>query len=228
MDIQELKSIWTKIVDDEGAKYQLDQKAMEQLVTKKSNYLLERIQKELNLKRWASGIIGTLTIIVSFVYLLIDSDQEFLFSGIITREEMCIITFLMGLIIIGLFFTVRSSYKEIGLLQKSSENLKRTLQKTSAILKRIMRFGIYSDTFGVPFFAGWLLYRRLFGEDSFTIDIRWLYILITIIVTGVLTFHLNKFFKHKKFGPYLNSIQNCIDDLDYMKEESTESTESAD
>ncbi len=225
MEIQELKSIWTKIVDNEGAKYQLDQKAMEQLVTKKSNYLLERIQKELNLKRWASGIIGILTVILSFVYLFLDEDQDFILSSIIQKWEMFTITFLMGLIILVLFFNVRSSYKEIGLLQQSSENLKSTLRRTSTILKRIMRFGIYSDTFGGPFFAGWLLYRRLFGVESFTVDIRWVYIFMAMIIIGILTFHLNKFFKHRKFDPYLNSLQGCIDDLDYMEEEVIETTD---
>jgi len=219
MDIQELKSIWTKIVDEEGAKYQLDQRAMEELVTKKSKNLIGIIKKNLNLKRWYLGIIGISTTMLSLVYVWVVDDDDYLFSSIISSEEMGVITFLLGIIILALFSNVLISYKKIVRHEKSSENLKTTLESTVSLLKKIISLGIYSDTFGVPFFAGWLLYRKLFKEDTFTFDIRMLYLVLSTVAIGFFSFYLNKYVKAKKFGPYLTSLQNCIEDINYMEDD---------
>ena len=86
MDLTDLKNIWTEVIEKDKSVYSFSEKDIEKVIFKKSKTLFSKIINELRPKRWLMGIIGVLTVVLSSVYLL-DTDDDYLFSDVFSRNE---------------------------------------------------------------------------------------------------------------------------------------------
>lgn len=219
MELQDLKSIWTKVVDTEKTTYQIDQSDVQIIIKKKSNILISKIKRELQFKRWLLGIIGSLTTILAPLFYYKDT-ADFFLDSILSRLEMSIILFTMGIILLIVFTNVFISYRKITDFQKTSGNLKITLQETIKILNRIIKFGIYSDALGVPFIVTWIFYRKLYEDEAFNFDLRFLYLGCTAIIVFIIKYYIGTYLQTRKYNPYINSLKTCLEDIDFIKTDS--------
>lgn len=218
MELQDLKSIWTKVVDAESTKYEIDQDGVQALIKKQSNITISKIKRELQFKRWFFGIIGILTPFLSFIFYY-DNDPTYFLDDYLTKFEVSLLLFLMGIIILIAFINIMVSYYTIEKFQKSSDNLKITLRETVKILGRVIKFGIYSDAIGVPVFATWILYRVLFKDETFILDMRVFYLVITAVILFIIKYKVGEFLQNRKYSPYIKSLQRSLDDIDLVEKE---------
>ncbi|AXT20839.1 hypothetical protein D7030_11240 [Flavobacteriaceae bacterium AU392] len=218
MELQDLKSIWTKVVDAESIKYEIDRNGVQALIKKQSNITISKIKRELQFKRWFFGFIGILTPFLALVFYY-DNDSTYFLDDYLTKFEVSLLLFLMGIIILIAFINIIVSYRTIGKFQKSSDNLKTTLQEVIKILGRVIKFGIYSDAIGVPVFATWILYRILFKSEIFIFDIRVFYLAITAIILFIIKYNIGKFLQNRKYNPYIKSLQRSLNDIDLIEKE---------
>lgn len=220
MELTDLKSIWKKVVDEQGAKYQLDEQHVRSVIHKKSNATISKVKRELRLKGWMSGAVGILTIILAPVFLFENNDHNYPLDTIFSRLEMSTIMLFVGIILLALFINIIISYKKITTFQRTSDNLKLTIRATIELLKRIVKLGIFSEVISVPFVVTWIAYKKLFQDDGLILDIRLLYLSLIALTVIVLKYHLIKYFQNRKFGPYIDSLQECLDDIDYLEKDS--------
>ncbi len=218
MEIHDLKSIWTKVVDSEHTKYQVDQDKVQQLIHKKSNTTIDMIKRKLIRKQWLLGIIGSVTVLLAPVFYY-DTDSSYFLDSILSKFEMSLIYFLMGVIIIIAFINAHRCYRKIVDYQKMSDNLKTTLEQTINILNKIMKHGVYSDAIGIPIFGTWILYRSLFKEASFAFDHRILLLILFAIGLFILKKYIGTYLQNKKFRPFINTLEKCISDIEYIEKD---------
>ncbi len=216
MELEELKSVWVKVINKECIKYEFSQNKAKEMIQKKSNTLLTKLENQLRYKRWFCFIIGGITIPISSIYLFIKDDSNYLFENIFSPIEMFSIILILGLALIFLGINISLNYKKIIALKTTSENLKVTLKRVSHILKAIMKTTVYYDTIIVPFISFLVLYRIFFNEESFLFDIRILYILLGTLITFLFIRYVSKRQQETRFGPFVKNLEACILDMDVL------------
>jgi len=216
MELQDLKLIWTKVVDEEHIKYELDRKKVQEMIHEKSNTILAKVEYRLKYKRWFCGIIGGFTILLSPTYLLLNKDTNPLFGNVLSKVELFSITLLMGLALMFLCIKISLDYKKIVAQKTASENLNTTLNKVSDILKNIMKTTIFLDTIIVPLVTFLILYRILFEESSFVFDSRVLYILLGTAIAFLFIRYVSKRQQEDRFGAFIKNLNECIADMDVL------------
>lgn len=216
MEIQDLKSIWTKVVDAESTKYQLDQNKMHQLIHKKSNTTLSKVKQDLAKKRWFFAIFGGFAIIASPINLLLNKDSSYFLDSVLSTLEMSGIMFLLGLTLIILLVNTIHRYKKLINYEKASEQLKPSLKNALSIIENIKRTHTYFNVIIISFLASVGLYRFLFESDHFVVDIRVIYIIVGTAIVAFFMKRLSDYSEGRQFDPFIKDLKDCISDIETL------------
>lgn len=216
MELNDIKDIWTRVVEEDHVKYTIAKKDIRAILRRKSKGLLSEISRELKIKRWFLGGIGLLSIVLSFVHLW-DTDGDSIFYKVFSNSEMFALTLSLGVLILVLFINVVYSYREIKAYQQASASLRNTLETSIKLLRRIQFMAIYSDSFAVPILVAWYVYRKLFDQTFVFWDQRTLLVFLSGLGSFALIFLYSRFRQRKKFGSYIQQLQQLINDLEAIK-----------
>ncbi len=216
MELQELKSVWTKVVDEEHTKYEFDQNKVQKMIQKKSNTILAKIERQLKYKRRFCGIIGSFAILLSPVHFFSKEGSINIFGNVLSSLEIFSITLLFGLALIILYIHLNLSYKKIKTQRVTSESLKITLKKVNNLLNRVMNLTIILDTTIVPCVAFLILYRLFFKDQFFVFDGRVLYIVLGTTITFLFIRYVSKRQQEERLGAFINNLKDCISDIDAL------------
>ena len=217
MDLNDLKSVWTKIVDEERIKYEFDQNKVQEIIYKKSNTILAKVERKLKYKRQFCGIIGGFTIILSPIYLFQKEGDINIFGNVLSNIELFSITSIMGLALIFLCINLNINYKKIKMLRATSGGLKITLKKVSTLLNKIMKLTIILDTTIVPLIAFLVLYKLLFKNQSFVFDSRVVFIVLGVAIIFLFIRKVSKRQQQERLGAFVNNLEDCILDIDALE-----------
>ncbi|MDO1501916.1 hypothetical protein Q2T40_17415 [Winogradskyella maritima] len=216
MELLELKSVWTKVVDNDQTLYTVAEQDIKEIISNKSNALFSKIIRELKPKRWFMGVIGVLTLLSSSVYLFSD-DNNHIFDDIFSKEEMGFFAFTLGIVILILFVNIVRSYNQFKAFEESAPNLKMALYDSISLLRRIQKLAIFSDSVTAPIVIGWYTYRKFFKEDVFFWDKRVFYIILSIVISLVLFYLFSRAMQHRKFGKYIEQATQNLSDLEALE-----------
>jgi len=185
MELQELKSVWTKVIDEERIKYEFDQNKVQEMIHQKSNTILAKVERKLKYKRLFCGVIGSFAMLLSPVYLFLKEGDINLFGNVLSNIELFSITFLLGVALFILCVNFHIIYKKVRRQRTTSEGLKITLKKVNDLLNGIMKLTIVLDATFMPLIAFLVLYRLFFKDQSFQFDIRIIYTLLATVLTFI-------------------------------------------
>lgn len=216
MELNELKNIWTKVIEKDMSLYSFSEEDVKEVIFKKSKTLFSKIIGELRPKRWLMGIIGTLTVVLSGVYL-IETDENYILSSVFSRNEMTLFTFLLGLVILILFINIERSYRKVKTFEESSPDLKSALGTSIDLLRGIQKLAIFSDVSIVPIIIGLFTFRKLYGNQPFSWDERASYVAVSIFLSFSCLFLLSRAMKKRKFGEYIRQAEQHLSDLETLE-----------
>ncbi|WP_394746901.1 hypothetical protein [Spongiimicrobium salis] len=216
MELQELKSVWTKVVNEEHIKYEFNQDKVQEMIHQKSNTVLAKVERKLKYKRWFSGITGGLAILLSPAYLFLKEDSNYILNHLLSTLEIFGIMLLLGISLIFLCILLDVNYKKVKRQRTTSDGLKVTLKKVKDLLKRIMNFTIILDVTVVPLIAFLVLYRIFFGDQAFLLDSRVLYIVLGTVITFLCIRNVSKRQQEQRFGSFVKNLEDCISDMDAL------------
>lgn len=215
MDLIDLKNIWIEVIEKDKSVYSFTEKDIEKVILKKSKTLFSKIINELRPKRWLMGIIGILTVVLSGVYLM-DTDDDYLFSDVFSRNEMTLFTLLLGLVILVLFINIERSYRKFKKFEESSPDLKSSLKTTIYLLRGIQKLAIFSDVSIVPIIIGYFTFRKLYA-GQFVWDERVGYVVLSIVLSFIFLLLLSRAMQKRKFGKYIRLAEQHLADLEVIE-----------
>ncbi|PHN03471.1 hypothetical protein [Flavilitoribacter nigricans] len=218
MELAELQSAWNLVNVDVQRKDILDEQAVRTRIRRSSGTELAGIKRALQFKFLIGTTVAVIAIGASLGSALAPREfhpLDFLFSA---RETTLFYGTLSVSLCCMLFFNHRA-YRFIGALERSTEDVKTSLERFIQVMERAMRFNIYSDTFMSPVFFTWFYYAYAFREHDLDWDIRGLLLVLLPVLVGVFSFFFQKYMQHLKFGRYLDRLKYYLQSLDAKKED---------
>ncbi len=220
MDLIDLKNIWTEVIEEDKSFYSISEEDIKKVISKKSKTLFSKIIGELRPKRWFMGIIGSLTVVLSSVYL-IGSGENYLLSDVFSRYEMTLFTFLLGIVILILFINIERSYRKFKTFQESAPDLKSALDTSVILLRGIQKLAIFSDVSTLPIIIGLFTFRKQYGDEPFVWDERVGYVALSILLSFLFLFLLSRTMQKRKFGKYIQQAEQHLAALEVIQKDNS-------
>ncbi len=212
MEIIEIKSAWTLLQREVIINDKVNESEIFNSVHGKSKSEISKIKRGLHLKL----IIASLSVIVATGLVIASftdpsfNPLDFYFSPIESAIFFLVMAILVGLM---LFFNYQA-YRQIEGIQNSSLNLMENLKSFINAMQKAIAFNIYSDTLMTPVIFAWVYYAYAFKESSLGFDLRTVLLFILPILIGILSYFIQRFIQHLKFGNYLSRLIAYLDSLE--------------
>ena len=223
MEINDLKTIWKKANDQNRSGYWVSDLDIKALIKKKSKAAIADVERQLKQKILMSSIVGLIAFAIGLGSLLnFDSGDGFLFVDGMTSVEYGIMMIVMSASIITISIHARIRYKQVRNYAESANSLKLTLVTTKSIFKKVISFGIWSDTLITPLVMTFIVTMKLYKDVPFAFDERIIYLLVVAALSVLIFSRLGKYLMNRKFGPFLNAINDRLGELEGMEIETEE------
>ncbi|HKL90156.1 MAG TPA: hypothetical protein VJ880_03130 [Allomuricauda sp.] len=213
MELLELKSVWSAVVDETISREKIDEDVVEKSIKKDSKSVLAKIKRVMYLK----FLLGGLSLIVCGVMLtgsFIKPESFTFYEAIFDLADnqiflTTVIAFLSGM----LSWNFRA-FREIKRFETRATSVKESLQRFIGIMGRTIKLNVYSGAAFNAMVLAWICYlannKTGFVQGTFQI------VGIVILALGlgaVVFYYLSRYEQMIKFGNYLNQLKSNLDDL---------------
>jgi len=216
MELEALKTIWVKVSEEHQKSYSVNEGLIQSMIKQKSNIEIAEIQRTMRTKIVFASLIVLVGIFI--VWSMVNIEDFVVFEQFLSKREGIVVwSFCTILIaIVALFMTY--SYRRISQLLSYSLGVKTTLEQTLKIMKEVFLVGTLSDAVGSPIIMVWVAYVQIYEEQNFVPDQRVWFLLAFGLGMGLLAYFLNRRVQRNKFGSYLNSLKDCLRDLENLED----------
>ncbi len=219
MELDELRDIWNETAQKHSERYWINASVVKGMIEQRSHTTVANIKRTLLFKIRMAGFTGLVSLVMAGFHLFNPLQTPLFLEQMLTLNEAGIINLVLGALLIGIAYSNYQNYLRIVRFDKSAEPLQLTLVAIREIIQRIMKLVIYSDLIFSPLIVGFISYLSLFQRDGFLLDHRIAYLLLAVTVTGILSYVINRWFLKRKFSRDLNRINECLNELDTLDQE---------
>lgn len=211
MDIIELKSAWNLLQQDIISKDRVEENKITHSIHSKSKSEISKIKNSLHFKFVVASLSIVLAISLAIATILKPNINplDFVFSPF----ESVLFFIIMGLAIAVMVFFNYKAYIQIRDIQQSDLNLKDNLTSFVNAMKKAIALNIFSDAFMTPIVFAWFYYAYAFKNHTLSFDLRTALLFILPILIGVLSYYVQRFMQHLKFGKYLSRLSEYLKSL---------------
>jgi len=218
MEINDLKTIWKKANDQDRSGYWVSDRDVKALIKKKSKAAIADVERQLKQKILMSSVVGLIALAIGIVNLFnFSSGHVFLSVKGMTPGEYGAMMIVMSASIITISVHARIRYKQVCSYVESANSLKTALVTTRNIFKKVISFGIWSDTLITPLVVTFIVILKLYKEVPFAFDERIIYLLVAASVSAFIFSRLGKYLMNRRFGRFVNAINDRLEELDGME-----------
>ena len=211
MDIIELKSAWNLLQQDIVNNDRVEENKIMTSIHSKSKSEISKIKNSLHFK----FIVASLSIVVAISLAIATilnptiNPLDFVFSPL----ESVLFFIIMALSVAIMVLLNYKAYIQIRDIQQSDLNLKDNLTSFIHAMKKAISFNIFSDAFMTPVVFAWLYYAYAFKNHPLAFDLRTALLFVLPILVSVLSYFVQRFMQHLKFGKYLNRLNDYLKSL---------------
>ncbi len=211
MELIELKSAWELLQEDIVNKDIVEKETIERSIHSKSRSEISKIKRWLHVKFVIASLslVGAVGLAIVSVVNKTVNPLEFIFSP----AESVIFYLIMAVAISVMAYFNYQAYSQIQAVQFSSYNLKENLACFIDAMKKAIAFNIYSDAFITPVILTWVYYAYAFRTHHPGFDLRTALLVILPVLIGFLSYFLQRFMQHLKFGRYLSRLGGYLESL---------------
>ena len=220
MDIDELKSVWKKVGDQNRPGYWVSEDDIRTIVKKKSQVAIAEASRQVKQKKRMTLLIGLPTLILSLVHL----------AGLWPANEGSLLEFahgpaygfvllIMSCCILFIHIKSRKRYAEMKALETSSDPLQGTLKRNREIIRGVIRTGVMSDMIVTPLVLVFAMAFSFYKDQAFAWDFRLLILAITMAITPFIFQRLARFLMHRRFGRYVKALDDRLSELEAISAE---------
>lgn len=223
MEVNDLKTIWKKANDQDRSGYWVSDRDVKALIKKKSKATISDVERQLKQKILMSSIVGLIAFAIGIESLFnFSSGHDFLFVEGMTSIEYGAMMIAMSASVITISVHARIRYKQVRNYVASADSLKTALITTKNIFKKVISFGIWSDTLITPLVLAFIVTLKLYKEVPFAFDERILYLLVAVSVSAFGFSRLGKYLMNRRFGRFVSAIDDRLEELEAMEMEGEE------
>ncbi|MHA7059624.1 hypothetical protein ACWGOQ_0020525 [Aquimarina sp. M1] len=213
MDLLELKSVWSTVIDETILKDNVDEFILEKSIKKDSKSVLGKIARVMYLK-FSLGGLSLVFCIAMLIGSFINPKQFRFYETIfdITDNRIFLVT---GTVFLSAMLSWNfKAFREIKRFETSTSNVKESLKKFIDLMQKAIRLNIYFGTAFNAIALGWAWYlvnnKKGFIEETLLITLM---IILVIIVSIVLFYFLSRYEQKIKFGNYVGQLKSYLSDL---------------
>ncbi|MDA3944294.1 MAG: hypothetical protein PF694_12235 [Bacteroidetes bacterium] len=211
MDLIKLKSAWTILQQDVINNDKVDENSILNAVHSKSKSEISKIMSGLHFKFIVASISVLVAISLALLSILSPTTNplDFIFSPV----ESATFFFVMALTVSVIVYFNYQAYSHIKSIQRSSLNLKDNLKRFIDTMNKAIALNIFSDTFMTPIIFAWAYYAYAFKDHQLAFDLRTAMLFVLPVLIGVISYFVQRFMQHLKFGKYLKRLSCYLKSL---------------
>ena len=218
MEISDLKSVWKKANDQHKSGFWVSEHDVKALIKKKSKATISDVERQLKQKILMSSVIGLIALVIGIGNLFsLDTGGNFFFDEGMTSVEYGSMLIVMSVSILTISVHAQIRYKQVRRFVKSTNSLKAALTITRGIFKKIISFGIWSDTLFTPLVLAFIVTLKLYKGAPFQFDERLIYLLLIVGGSALIFNRLGKYLMNKRFGRFVNAIDDRLEELEGLE-----------
>ncbi len=219
MEVNALKAIWKKANDRDKQGYWVSDEDMREMLKKKSHAAIADVQKELKNKILMTTLF-TIFGLGMGVYTLLQVPGGLNVGDFLPTETAYGITLIIMGVAIGVISVhTRIRQRQVKALVQSAKPLKESLKLTRSIFQKIIGAGVLSDTIVTPLVMVLIIAVQVYNKQPFAFDLRLLYLLLAAVVLVYGFYYLAKFMMNRKFGRFVNALDDRLSELEAMESE---------
>lgn len=227
MEVNDLKTIWKKANDQDKSGYWVSDRDVKALIKKKSKAVIADVERQLKQKILMSSIIGLIALAIGIESLFnFDPGHGFLFVEGMTSVEYGVMMIVMSASVITVSIHARIRHKQVRSYVESANSLKTALITTRNIFKKVISFGIWSDTLITPLVVTFIVALKLYKEVPFAFDERIIYLLVAASISAFIFSRLGKYLMNRRFGRFVNALDDRLEELEAIEIDSNEKDQS--
>jgi hypothetical protein len=213
MELLELKSVWSAVVDETISRDRIDEDVVEKSIKKDSKSVLAKIKRVMYLKFSLGGLCLVLCSAIltgSFVAPEKFTFYEFIFDLTDNRIFLAtLIVFLLGMLTWNL-----RAFREIKRFETSAMSVKESLHRFIGIMVKTIKLNVYSETAFNAMALAWVCYLAN-NKIGFANGIFQLVVIIGLALGlgAVVFYYLSRYQQKIKFGGYLDQLKSNLDNL---------------
>lgn len=218
MELDELKSVWKKAHDQEKAGYWVSEEDLKALIHKDSRATIADVARQVKRKMIITGLVGIPAFLWGAYFLFKDTNEpDFYFW--LNSVQYGFMMLLMATALLVIHFHSRLRLRQINAVEQASGTLKEAVLKTHELFQKVIKTGIWSDSFVMPTVILFVTTIYFYKEKPFALDHRIL-ILLGIGVAGVFVFNkLGRFKLNRKFGRFVKLLEQRKQELEELEAE---------
>lgn len=217
MELAELQTAWRLVDAEIQSRDSVKEPVLAESIHRRSHSELADIKRALQQKFVIGGLVAAISVGASLASMLAPEEfhpLDFIFKA---GETAFFYATLAVSLSVMLGFNYRA-YRAIKAIEQQAENVRTTLRQFVSVMEKSIRFNIYSDTFMSPIFISWFYYAYAFRDQPLTWGPRAAVLFILPVLVGFLSFYVQRYIQHLKFGQYLERLKTYLKSLDLEKD----------